>query len=113
MAAGRARARREGADEAAAARAWGVGAGQGAVEAGRRGERSAAARGAEATWHRTRSLTKKADGSLTWRARVSGTLEIRPWILGWGADVEVLAPDTLRGEVAGSVRRAAARSPRR
>jgi predicted DNA-binding transcriptional regulator YafY len=70
-----------------------------------------ASRVAETTWHPTQALTKNADGSLTWRARVSGTLEIRPWILGWGADVEVLAPQALRGEVAEVVRKAAARYP--
>ena len=46
------------------------------------------------------------DGSLTWRAKVSGTLEIRSWILGWGADVEVLEPAPLRAEIAGIVRAA-------
>ena len=34
------------------------------------------------------------DGSLLWGATVSGTIEIRLWILSWGADVEVLAPDS-------------------
>ena len=32
------------------------------------------------------------DGSLTWRATVAGTIEIRLWILSWGDDVEVLEP---------------------
>jgi predicted DNA-binding transcriptional regulator YafY len=98
--------------EAALDRAWGIVADQGVVEVVLRFDRSVASRVAETTWHPTQSLTKNADGSLTWHARVSGTLEIRPWILGWGADVEVLAPETLRGEVAGIVRRAAARYPR-
>ena len=98
--------------EAALDRAWGIVADQWVVEVVLRFDRSVASRVAETTWHPTQSLTKNADGSLTWHARVSGTLEIRPWILGWGADVEVLAPETLRGEVAGIVRRAAARYPR-
>jgi predicted DNA-binding transcriptional regulator YafY len=29
---------------------------------------------------------------------VAGTLEITPWIRGWGPDVEVLEPEALRGE---------------
>jgi predicted DNA-binding transcriptional regulator YafY len=98
--------------EAALDRAWGIVADQDVVEVVLRFDRSVASRVAETTWHPTQSLTKDADGSLTWRARVSGTLEIRPWILGWGADVEVLAPVALRGEVAEVVRRAAARYPR-
>ena len=39
-----------------------------------------------------RSLETGADGSLVWRARVSGVLEVRSWILGWGGDAEVLEP---------------------
>ena len=98
--------------EAALDRAWGIVADQPVVEVVLCFDGSVASRVAETTWHPTQSLTKNADGSLTWRARVSGTLEIRPWILGWGADVEVLAPQALRGEVAEIVRRAAARYPR-
>jgi len=30
---------------------------------------------------------------------VHDTLELKPWILGWGADAEVLAPKTLRNEL--------------
>jgi predicted DNA-binding transcriptional regulator YafY len=99
--------------EAALDRAWGIVADQAVVEVVLRFDRSVASRVAETTWHPTQSLTRNADGSLTWRARVSGTLEIRPWILGWGADVEVLEPGVLRGEVADIVLRAAARYPRR
>ena len=98
--------------EAALDRAWGIVADQAVVEVVLRFERSVASRVAETTWHPTQTLAKNADGSLTWRARVSGTLEIRPWILGWGADVEVLAPAALRAEVAGIAHRAAARYPR-
>ena len=47
------------------------------------------------------------DGSLEWRATVSGTIEIRLWILSWGDAVEVLAPDSLREVVATAVRNAA------
>ena len=98
--------------EAALDRAWGIVADQAVVEVVLRFDRAVAPRVAETTWHPTQSLSRNADGSLTWRARVSGTLEILPWILGWGADVEVLAPEALRGEVADIVLRAAARYPR-
>ena len=43
---------------------------------------------------------------------MSGTLEIREWILGWGADVEVLEPEALRREIGAIVHAAAARYPR-
>ena len=98
--------------EAALDRAWGIVADQPAVQVVLRFDRSVASRVAETTWHPTQSLEKRADGSMTWSARVSGTLEILPWILGWGADVEVVEPGALRDEVAGIVRRAAARYPR-
>ncbi len=64
---------------------------------------------AEATWHPSQVLAPEPDGSLTWRATVSGTVEIRTWILSWGPDVEVLAPPSLRTEVADLLAAAAAR----
>jgi predicted DNA-binding transcriptional regulator YafY len=63
----------------------------------------------EATWHPTQAVSTEADGSLRWRATVSGTIEIRLWILSWGDDVEVVAPAGLRDDVAATHRRAAAR----
>ena len=60
----------------------------------------------EATWHPTQTVTAEADGSLRWRATVSGTIEIRLWILSWGDDVEVLEPAALRNDVADTHRRA-------
>ena len=60
-------------------------------------------------WHPTQTVETEADGSLLWRATVSGTIEIRLWILSWGDDVEVLAPAALRDDVAATHRRAAER----
>jgi predicted DNA-binding transcriptional regulator YafY len=34
-----------------------------------------------------------------WRTTVSGTIEIRVWILSWGDDVEVIEPPELRDQV--------------
>ena len=90
-------------------RAWGIIADQGEVEVVLRFDASVATRVAEATWHPTQALEPATDGGLVWRARVSGTIEIREWILGWGDEVEVLAPESLRDEVAGLLSRAAAR----
>ncbi len=98
--------------EATLDRAWGIVADQPVVEVVLRFARPVASRVAETSWHPTRVQERHPDGSLTWSAQVSGTLEILPWILGWGADVEVLAPGSLRAEVAGILRRAAARYPR-
>ncbi len=66
-----------------------------------------AARVAETRWHPSQELARQPDGSLRWTATVSGTREVRIWILGWGPDAEVLEPATLREEIAGMVRAAA------
>ena len=70
---------------------------------------SVAARVRETTWHPSQRLTEEADGSLRFEATVAGTIEIRLWILSWGDTVEVLAPPELRGDVAATHARAAAR----
>jgi proteasome accessory factor B len=54
----------------------------------------------ETRWHPSQVEELEDDGSLLWRARVSGVLEIRSWILGWGPDAEVLEPADLRAWVA-------------
>ena len=90
-------------------RAWGVIADQEEVEVALRFDPAIAALVTETMWHPTERVTREADGSVVWRARVPGTIEIRRWILEWGAQVEVLAPPELRDEVAATYRKAAAR----
>ena len=68
-----------------------------------------AQRVAETRWHASQVLEPEADGSLLWRARVSGVLEIRAWILGWGPDAEVLEPAELRDWVSAQHAAAAGR----
>jgi predicted DNA-binding transcriptional regulator YafY len=92
-------------------RAWDIIADQPEVQVVLRFVPSVSARVREATWHPSQSVTEGADGSLEWRARVSGTVEIRLWILAWGDDVEVLEPVELRAEVAATHARAVARYP--
>ena len=67
-----------------------------------------AKRVAETRWHPSQTLEERSDGSVVWRGLVAGVREIRIWVLGWGAEVEVLEPQELRDEVADHVRRAAA-----
>lgn len=47
-------------------------------------------------WHRSQALEAQPDGSIIWRAKIAQPQEMLPWIRGWGADCEVLAPDGLR-----------------
>ncbi len=67
-----------------------------------------AKRAAETRWHPSQELEWEKEGSLIWRANVAGMREIRIWILGWGADAEVLEPAELRDTVADQLRRGAA-----
>jgi len=90
-------------------RAWDIIADQPVTDVVLRFTPSVATRVREATWHPSQAVTVSADGSIEWRATVSGTVEIRLWILSWGDDVEVLAPVELRDDVATTHARAAAR----
>jgi proteasome accessory factor B len=63
----------------------------------------------ETRWHHSQVEELEDDGSLLWRARVSGVLEIRSWILGWGPAAEVLEPAELRDWIAQQHAAAAAR----
>jgi proteasome accessory factor B len=88
--------------------AWDIIADQPPVEIVLRFAPGVASRVLETTWHPTQSVETEVDGSLRWRATVSGTIEIRLWILSWGADVEVVSPAGLRDDVAATLRRALA-----
>ncbi len=95
--------------EAALRRAWDIIADNPETEVVLRFAPSVAARVAETRWHPSQVTELGTDGSLTWRARVSGTIEIRLWILSWGDDVEVVDPAALRADVRDTHRRALAR----
>ncbi len=94
---------------AALRRAWDIIADQPETEVVLRFAPGVASRVREATWHASQEVREAPDGSLEWRARVAGTIEIRLWILSWGDDVEVIAPPDLRADVAATHARAAAR----
>ncbi len=59
----------------------------------------------ESVWHRSQQIIDLPDGACELILRLAGTREIRQWVLGWGADVEVLAPAELRTEVREHARR--------
>jgi CRISPR-associated endonuclease/helicase Cas3 len=61
----------------------------------------------ETRWHASERVEEQPDGSLVWRARVAEPQEMLPWIRGWGADVEVLAPEELREALVKETRRLA------
>jgi len=80
--------------------AWDVISDEAAVAISIRFDAAVAPRVAETQWHPSQVLEMADDGTLLWRARVSGVLEIRSWILGWGRAAEVLEPAELRDWVA-------------
>jgi len=92
--------------EAMLRQAWDIIADQPATEVALRFSAAVASRVAETTWHPSQRVEREADGTLTWRATVSGTIEIRLWVLSWGDDVEVLAPASLRDDIRATYRRA-------
>ena len=53
----------------------------------------------EVKWHSTQEVTRHSDGSATVEFRVDGLKEITWWILGYGDQVQVLAPKALRKKV--------------
>lgn len=55
-----------------------------------------AERVAETRWHPGEQVDPQPDGSLIWRVEIAEPLEMLPWIRGWGAEVEVLAPEKMR-----------------
>ncbi len=53
----------------------------------------------EVQWHTTQKVTHNSDGSAIVEFRVNGLGEITWWILGYGDQVQVLAPKALRNKV--------------
>jgi len=54
----------------------------------------------ESRWHPTQVLDEQDDGCLLWVGAIANWREMLPWVLGWGGDVEVLAPEDLRTRIA-------------
>lgn len=69
----------------------------------------AALRVRESVWHHSQRIEDQADGSCLFTVRVGETLELKPWVRQWGADVEVLAPEAFREEIKQEVRALAER----
>ncbi len=61
---------------------------------------AAGARVKETVWHPSQKLDQLADGRVRMRVLVSSLIEIRPWVLGWGADCQVLRPVEFAREIA-------------
>jgi predicted DNA-binding transcriptional regulator YafY len=64
-----------------------------------------AANVAEVLWHSRQKIAWHDDGSITYEVEVDGLTEIGWWVLGYGDQVEVLAPAALRKRVAEAARK--------
>ncbi len=54
----------------------------------------------ERSYHPSQQIQEQEDGGLEMTLQVAGTSEIKRWLLGYGAEVEVLEPEVLRLELA-------------
>lgn len=81
------------------ARAWGV-MDETEVQIHLRFTPEGASRVRESVWHHSQRLDDRPDGGCDLYVTIGGIREIMPWVLGWGAEVEVIAPPELRAEVA-------------
>jgi len=59
----------------------------------------------ETIWHPSQVLEKQKDGSVIMTLRVTDTVDLYTWILGWGEKIEVLEPKGLREEVMGTAKK--------
>lgn len=87
--------------------AWGIWYGEEPVEVRLRFRPPASRRVRETVWHPLQEIEELPGDAVEWRVHVAGTVELIPWIRGWGPDVEVLAPEELRTRIAEDLRRAA------
>lgn len=60
----------------------------------------------ERTWHPTQTYRTLPDGRLELRMQVAATIELITWLLGFGADAELLEPPELRQRVQQTLHRA-------
>lgn len=61
----------------------------------------------ESIWHPSQTIRDLPDGGCEWEAQIAEWREMEPWVRGWVADVEVLAPVEMRESVAAAMRAAA------
>lgn len=78
--------------------AWSIVMGEETVRVVLRFSERVKARVLETRWHPSQQTQEDLEkpGSLLWEVQVADTLDLLPWIRGWGADCEVLEPKELR-----------------
>lgn len=86
--------------------AWSIFMGEAEVEVRLRFSPAVRVRVLETQWHPSQQTGEDPDkpGYLRLTVRIADTTDMLPWIRGWGAEVEVLAPQSLRDQIAGQAR---------
>ena len=79
--------------------AWGIWTSDHPVEVLLRFTPRVAARVIATTWHESQQVRELADGGVELKLVIAEPTEIRPWILGWGQECEVVAPVELRESI--------------
>ena len=79
---------------------WGIMGGDEVVDVALRFSARVAYRVRESDWPGVVDVADEPDGGCRLRLRVKHTLEMKPWIRGWGPECEVLEPEDLRREIA-------------
>jgi len=59
----------------------------------------------ERSYHPSQRCREREDGGLEMTLEVAGTAEVKRWLLGYGAEVEVLEPASLRSELAVEIKK--------
>ncbi|MFO8101847.1 MAG: WYL domain-containing transcriptional regulator [Dehalococcoidia bacterium] len=53
----------------------------------------------ESVWHHSQKVKRQADGSVIVELKVLLNIEFISWVLSWGERVEVLEPESVKGEI--------------
>lgn len=57
----------------------------------------------ERKWHPSQDIKNNKDGSITLWLRVNHLLELKRWVLSWGKDARVLAPEKLIQDISSEI----------
>jgi len=61
----------------------------------------------ESSWHPSRRFEELPGGGLRLSLTLPVLFDFVPWVLGWGAEARVVAPDSLREQIGEQVKLAA------
>src|SRR5438309_3545320 len=88
--------------------AWGIWTSDHPVEVLLRFSQRVSSRVIAITWHKSQEVLELPDGRMELRLVIAEPTEIRPWILGWGQECQVVAPIALRESIAAELEEASA-----